>query len=106
MTSPKSLDHALLHRMLWVTDDRGRKVPGTVAVTKQETCWHFTPASAWTVGRYHLVAETRLEDLAGNSIARPFEVDERSAVQHTNNAKTVQLPFEVRANRSIPPPDR
>jgi hypothetical protein len=106
MTSPKSLDHALLHRMLWVTDDRGRKMPGTVAVTKQETCWQFTPASAWTVGRYHLVADTWLEDLAGNSIARPFEVDEQSAVQHQNPARTVQLPFEVRANRSVPPLDR
>jgi len=97
MTSPKSLDHALMHRMLWVIDERGRKVAGTVEVTRQETCWRFSPAAAWTAGRYHLVADTWLEDLAGNSIARPFETDEQSAAEHENNAKTVQLPFEVRS---------
>jgi hypothetical protein len=97
MTSPKSLDHALLHRMLWVTDDRGRKVPGTVEVTRQETCWRFTPAAAWTAGHYHLVADTWLEDLAGNSVSRPFEVVESRPAERESKGETVQLPFEVRA---------
>jgi hypothetical protein len=96
MTSPKSLDHALLHRMLWIADDKGRKVPGTIDVTRQETCWRFTPAAAWEAGRYQLVADTRLEDLAGNSIGRTFEVDELRPVEREIKRETVSVPFAVR----------
>jgi hypothetical protein len=98
MTSPESLDHALLHRLVWVEDDRGRRVPGEVEVTRQETCWRFTPAAAWRAGRYRLVADTRLEDLAGNSIGRPFEVDETRPAPRKDKAETVAVPFEVRPN--------
>lgn len=96
MTSPKPLDHALLRRMLWVIDDRGEKVAGEVEVTRAETCWRFTPAAPWKAGRYHLVADTLLEDLAGNSIARPFEDDERRPIARSRQLETVQVPFEVR----------
>lgn len=99
MTSPKPLDRALLLRMIWVADDKGEKVPGAVEVTRQETCWRFTPSADWKVGRYRLIADTRLEDLAGNSIARPFEVDEGGPVERESKAETVPVPFEVRAKR-------
>jgi hypothetical protein len=96
MTSPKSLDHALLQRMLWITNERGEKVAGTIEVTRQETCWRFTPAKPWQAGRYFLVADTRLEDLAGNSIARLFEVDEQHPIERETKTEKVQLPFEVK----------
>jgi hypothetical protein len=96
MTSPKPLDHALLHRMLWITDARGEKIAGTIEVTRQETCWCFTPAAPWKAGSYHLIADTRLEDLAGNSIGRPFEVDEQHPVKRERKAETVRLPFTVK----------
>lgn len=97
MISPKSLDHALLHRMLWITEARGEKVSGTIEVTRQETCWRFTPAMPWKAGNYHLVADMRLEDLAGNNIGRPFEVDELHPVERETKVETVQIPFAVRA---------
>jgi hypothetical protein len=96
MISPKPLDHALLHRMLWISDAQGRKVSGTIEVTRQETCWRFTPAMPWKAGNYHLVADTRLEDLAGNSIGRPFEVDELRPVERERKTETVQVPFKVK----------
>ncbi|MGH7225422.1 MAG: Ig-like domain-containing protein [Gemmataceae bacterium] len=96
MTSPKSLDHALLRHMLWITDAQGQKVPGTIEVTRQETCWRFTPARPWKAGKYHLVADTRLEDLAGNNIGRPFEVDELRTVEREKKTETVQIPFAVK----------
>lgn len=96
MISPKPLDHALLRRVLWVIDERGEKVPGEVEVTRAETCWRFTPVAPWKAGRYQLVADTLLEDLAGNSIARPFEDDERHPIARSRRTETVQVPFEVR----------
>jgi hypothetical protein len=95
MNSRKPLDHALMQRMLWIADDKGRKVPGKGEVMQEETCWRFTPAMPWKGGRYSFVADTRLEDLAGNSIARPFEVDVFHPVAGESTSETVRIPFDV-----------
>jgi hypothetical protein len=94
---PKPLDHALLENMLWVANAQDRKVAGKVAITDAETCWQFTPEQSWQVGTYHLVADTRLEDLAGNSIERPFEVDVFRPIQRELKTSTIKLPFQVQA---------
>jgi hypothetical protein len=97
VTFPKPMDHALLQHMLWVVDAGGRKIAGEVAVTDGETRWSFTPREAWAAGAYRLVTDTRLEDLAGNTIGRPFEVDETRPATAEIKAETVETPFEVRA---------
>jgi hypothetical protein len=93
---PKPLDHALLHRMLWVLDDSGKKIAGNIEVKAEETVWLFTPQQIWMAGQYRLVIDTALEDLAGNSIARPFEVDEFHPIEKELKVKTVELSFQVR----------
>jgi hypothetical protein len=40
--------------------------------------------------------ETMLEDLAGNSIERPFEVDLFRSVERSSEAAKVRIPFVVR----------
>jgi hypothetical protein len=97
VTFPKPLDHALIERLVWVSDGKGGKLAGTVTTAEAETVWRFTPDAAWAAGTYQLVADTRVEDLAGNSIARPFEVDVFHPVQRQVKAETVEVPFEVRA---------
>jgi hypothetical protein len=92
---PKPLDHALLQRMLWVTDAAGKKMVGTIAVSDEETCWRFLPDEPWKAGDYALVMDTALEDLAGNSIGRPFEVDVFRPVQRTVKTETVRLDFRI-----------
>jgi hypothetical protein len=95
VTFPRPLDHAMLQRVLTVTDAAGQKVAGTVAVGDEETRWQFTPEKPWPAGAYNLVVDTALEDLAGNSIARAFEVDVFHPVQREVKAKTVSLPFTI-----------
>src|SRR5207248_11128748 len=92
---PKALDHALLQRLLWVIDGDGRRVAGTVRVSDAETRWAFAPEKPWRAGRYRLVIDATLEDLAGNSVARSFELDlvrPRPEVKPT----LVELGFEVK----------
>ena len=93
---PEPMDHALLQRMVWVADRAGKKVPGKVAVTEGETVWLFTPDAPWRAGTPDLVADTRLEDLAGNSIAQPFEVDVLRPVERQVKTETVKVPFSVK----------
>ncbi len=78
---PEPLDHALLSRVLTVVDATGTKLSGIVATAQNERLWEFVPAADWTAGPHAVEVETILEDLAGNSLGRPFEVDEtKSAV--------------------------
>lgn len=91
------LDRALLERVLIVQTTNGSAVAGEVSVDSGETRWRFIPAQAWTAGSYQLVVETILEDLAGNSIGRPFEVEIREDKLSTEAPATVTLPFEVAA---------
>ncbi len=92
----ESLDHSLLERIVWVTAPGGERIEGTIRTGDGEACWQFTPERPWPAGAYQLVAETTLEDLAGNAIGRPFEVDEFKPVEQRIETKTIALPFDVK----------
>lgn len=93
---PEPLDFALLHRIVWIVDDKGRKIDGSVKVEEEETLWKFTPEQPWAAGMYRLVANTDLEDLAANQIGRPFEVDVFRPIPKKFETKTVEVPFEIK----------
>lgn len=95
LTFPAPLDHALLERVLWVKSPAGDKLAGTISITSKETCWQFTPAKPWQAGGYSLVIDKNLEDLAGNNLARPFEVDVFHPVQMVKE-ETIELPFQAK----------
>jgi hypothetical protein len=92
---PKPMNYPLLQRMIQVSD-AGRNVSGTVSVDKEETEWRMTPRETWKAGEYQLVVDTGLEDLAGNSIGQPFDIDVFERVTQHIEGKTVSLPFTVR----------
>ena len=75
LTFPKAHDWALLQSQLWVETASGKRVPGQIEIGTGELRWSFEPAQAWRAGNYRLAMGSVLEDLAGNSLARPFEVD-------------------------------
>ncbi len=89
------LDHALLERVVRVVDAAENPVDGAIAITDAETCWQFTPADAWEPGMYQLVVDTTLEDLAGNSIGRAFDVDVFEPIQKRITTDTIAIPFSV-----------
>jgi hypothetical protein len=92
----KPLDHALLGRMIGVTDAAGKKVDGTVTVGGEERVVTFAPKDPWAPGDYKLVVDTRLEDVCGNKVGEPFEVDVFRPVTRKIETKTVERAFTVR----------
>lgn len=76
---PEPLDWALLQNQLHAETAAGRRVEGQFTIAQNETAWSFTPAQPWGAGAYRLAIGTVLEDLAGNSVAKPFEVDVQAA---------------------------
>jgi hypothetical protein len=69
---------------------------GEIQIVKGETEWAFQPDARWQPGRHQLTIAATLEDLAGNSVGRPFEVI-LDGQRRQKQADTVELPFEVRA---------
>jgi hypothetical protein len=93
---PRPMDRALLDRMIEVIDGRGARVEGAIAVDRQERRWQFTPASPWKRGVYQLRVDTALEDLAGNKVDQPFDVDVFEHVEKSVRTETKTLAFTVK----------
>jgi len=92
---PEPLDRALLERVLNVKGPDGSFLTGAIEVGDRETRWSFRPAQPWRSGTVQVVVDTTLEDLAGNNIARPFEVDVLRPVTERVEAETVTIPVVI-----------
>lgn len=89
------LDHAIVSRGIVVVDPQGREVEGEVSLARQEREWRFTPAAEWKAGVYELRVDDVIEDLVGNNITRPFELDRFDEVK-TPEKKNTKLRVEIR----------
>ena len=89
---PAPLDHALLLRCIRVPDASGMPLAGSATIGERDQSWSFIPAQPWDSANHILAADSILEDLAGNSLARPFELDLTTA-SPKKQPSTVTLPF-------------
>lgn len=76
VTFPEPMDRALALRTLRIEDAGGRVVAGRSRLDENGQSWRFIPDSAWRPAPHRLTADPALEDLAGNSLERPFETRE------------------------------
>jgi hypothetical protein len=75
LTLSKSVDVRSLKTGLTVTNARNEVVAGAIAVAEGEKSWRFTPARPWQSGPHRVNVSPDLEDVAGNTPARPFDMD-------------------------------
>jgi hypothetical protein len=87
----RPLDWALLQHVLRVNG-----VAGASVIDREETRWRFTPTQPLKPGHYELVVDMALEDLAGNRIGRPFDVDLFERVTERITAETTTLGFDIK----------
>lgn len=93
---PESMDNALSRRFLRVTNEAGASVAGAIEMYDLERRWTLTPSAKWGAGPHRLIVRTAIEDLAGNNIGKPFEVDLFDTVERNIRTATITLPFRVR----------
>jgi hypothetical protein len=91
VTLDESLDPAMLISALKVKR-LGNEVAGAVTVASDARSWSFTPAIAWEQGAGVIAIDPLLEDLAGNNLLGPFEVDRDAPTQAAN---VTTLGFEI-----------
>jgi hypothetical protein len=71
----KALDHFLLLETLQVTGKNGVAIKGKFESADKDRACHFIPDEIWAAGTYTLRIASKLEDLAGNNVNRPFDRD-------------------------------
>jgi len=97
LTFPEPLDRAMLDRAIVLQSADGNTVAGRLDVNPEGTRWQFRPERPWAAGSFQLIIDAELEDLAGNSIARPFEVDVLGPITRRKETPTVTLPVLIGA---------
>jgi len=85
------LDAALATRLIGIDG-----MSGALTLTANETTLVFTPDTNWESREYKLLVDTALEDLAGNRVGRPFDVDTFNRITVRTNRGVVTVPFRVR----------
>jgi len=71
------LDHALASRVIQVTAPGGQLILGQAALLDHERRWQFIPESPWPAAATpcELRIPRLIEDLAGNNIGKPFDLE-------------------------------
>jgi hypothetical protein len=93
---PEPLDRAMLDRAILIRDPNGRRVDGSIEVSDASKRWSFRPKQPWAEGPFVLEVDTELEDLAGNSVGRPFEVDALRVLEKQSEIRYLRVPFAIR----------
>ncbi len=101
VTFGEPLDYAMLQHVIQVIDGDGLEIDGRVTLADLETRWSFMPTEKWSPGECLLRVATTLEDVVGNSIAKPFEVDISRSQPRATAPKSVTLPFVVERRRAV-----
>tara|TARA_B100000676_G_scaffold45520_1_gene43939 strand:- start:2863 stop:3999 length:1137 start_codon:yes stop_codon:yes gene_type:complete len=87
------LDHALLENNPFTISLNSSEVTITTNPTQGNRKVTIHSASPWQAGTYTININPRLEDLAGNSIGRPFEVDLQQP--QPNQSKSTSISFVI-----------
>lgn len=93
LTLSKSVDYRSLQTGLTVMNAKGQIVAGAIAIGKDEKSWSFTPAQPWQAGPHCVTISPDLEDVAGNTPARPFDMD---LLTRRRPAQNLDFEFEPR----------
>jgi hypothetical protein len=85
----RPLDRTLVARYVRGLDERGRPVPGAPLIDDTAQAWSFVPIEPRIIRR--LSVDSRLEDLAGNSVRRVFDRDLRNPDDDSLEVRTIEL---------------
>jgi hypothetical protein len=91
----EALDHAIAQRVLRISDPKGAHVAGAIKLDPRDGACTFTPNDRWTAGVHKLIVPTIIEDLAGNNIGKPFDLDTAEDPRPLTN-EVVKVSFTVR----------
>jgi hypothetical protein len=90
------LDAALAQRLIRVRAGNQNLALATSRLANAERELHLVPLEPWPRGTLQLRVVTIIEDLAGNNVGKPFEVDAFDGVERRLTNDVVSLAFEIK----------
>lgn len=72
---PNIIDRNSLLQYVRIENAAGKTIAGKITIGAEERAWLFQPSRPWQAEEYNIVIDPRLEDHAGNSPLRPFDLD-------------------------------
>ncbi len=91
----ESMDYGLLHSTLTIKKQSGEFIEGEIELKALESQWFFYPEKPWGKGKYQIIINSWLEDLAGNNLSRKFDVDLSDPADKPKNIEEILIPFEI-----------
>ena len=67
------IDHISAKTLIKINDEDERIVEGQITLGKNESLWIFKPKLKWQRGTYQLIVNSRLEDIAANTLNGIFD---------------------------------
>lgn len=92
----EKLDYALAQDGISIETPDGQPFAGTLDVASDAAGFTFAPSEPWRPGSYRLKAAGVVEDLAGNSLYRPFEARSGEATKPLATPPTYQREISIR----------
>jgi len=89
----EALDPVSLNKRVSVRDAEGRSVGARLEVFADG--FRLRRESGWEPGEYRLVVDPQLEDLAGNTVSRPFNVDLQAGSGYDLEPDPVERTFRI-----------
>ena len=78
------IDHALFQSMIKVVDAEEKPIAGHWEFSEKERLIQFIPQKEWIKGIYQIIIDSRMEDVAGNSLQNLLDY---SKTDNKNNSK-------------------
>jgi hypothetical protein len=97
LSFPEPLDHALLQRMIDVRLRNNARVNGDIEISDGEKRWAFVPRDTWAADSHFVEIDADLEDIAGNSLRKLFDVAPGDTGALGVSTETVRLAFVPRS---------
>ena len=91
----ESLDHALAMNAITILSPQQTVIKGKITLSQAESRWSFQPDQSWQAGNYQIRIASRLEDLAGNNLNRPFDKDLEKEGFSSEEKDFYYIKFEV-----------
>jgi hypothetical protein len=90
----EALDFVLSTEAIKVQNERTGIVKGQKSADREGHIFVFIPEQPWSKGVYTVQVQSRMEDLAGNNLNRPFDLDV-SKMHEVISRETHSIQFEV-----------
>jgi len=89
----RSMDRAVAMKAFSIFNADDDLFPGHFEMEQNETVLLFYPKQVWSSGHYHVQVAAYLEDLAGNNLNRPFDLDLSNSPTQIRDQEFYQIPF-------------